>query len=322
LSWIGARRGSSVATAAAAAGAGAAAAAASGKNSPSLGAADGDAGVAGVAGTGATPRLLSSSPSQGGWMMSRAARAPAPALRSPSLGGLSGGAFAGCVDVSMIEAPGAAPGAALSARPPIVPGSGGKQRVGAGPSPLSPLSPLPSSLPSPPSPPLSSSVSSEASVGVGAGGAASAAAPAPTAQPPPAPTLFQVNRDRRAGGFQLESGYAVGGRAPSARRSSLNWRGLLERGPGALDAAEPADAPFDALASAGAAVERIAKALIDEVIARDTNDNMTVVLLAFPDAFHPFFGERLLRDRADKDRAAAEAAAADAAATDEAERDL
>jgi dienelactone hydrolase len=85
---------------------------------------------------------------------------------------------------------------------------------------------------------------------------------------------------------------------------------------------EPADAPFDALASAGAAVERIAKALIDEVIARDTNDNMTVVLLAFPDAFHPFFGERLLRDRADKDRAAAEAAAADAAATDEAERDL
>jgi hypothetical protein len=50
---------------------------------------------------------------------------------------------------------------------------------------------------------------------------------------------------------------------------------------------------FDFLTLAEAALERICKQLIKEVMRKDSRDNMTVMIIALPDGFHPSFGESL-----------------------------
>jgi len=51
------------------------------------------------------------------------------------------------------------------------------------------------------------------------------------------------------------------------------------------------------LTSAEEALERICKQLIKEVMRKDSRDNMTLLVVAFPDAFHPSFGEFLESQR-------------------------
>lgn len=59
----------------------------------------------------------------------------------------------------------------------------------------------------------------------------------------------------------------------------------------------PTPFTFDFLTSAEEALERICKQLIKEVMRKDSRDNMTLLVVAFPDAFHPSFGEFLESQR-------------------------
>jgi serine/threonine protein phosphatase PrpC len=59
---------------------------------------------------------------------------------------------------------------------------------------------------------------------------------------------------------------------------------------------------FDFLTLAEAALERICKQLIKEVMRKDSRDNMTVMIIALPDGFHPSFGESLEISRKNEER--------------------
>ena len=73
----------------------------------------------------------------------------------------------------------------------------------------------------------------------------------------------------------------------------------------------PVPFTFDFLALAEDALERICKQLIKEVIRKDSRDNMTLLVVAFPDAFHPSFGESLESQRKINEQEQRVAAASD-----------
>jgi hypothetical protein len=73
----------------------------------------------------------------------------------------------------------------------------------------------------------------------------------------------------------------------------------------------PVPFTFDFLALAEDALERICKQLIKEVIRKDSRDNMTLLVVAFPDAFHPSFGESLESQRKRNEQEQRVAAASD-----------